>query len=43
MPRAEANGWPGKEAFLIAMIMTLHGTTSGEAERLFTDAARWLQ
>jgi hypothetical protein len=40
---AERSGWPGEQAFRVALSMTLHGTTPAEAERAFMDAARRVQ
>jgi hypothetical protein len=40
---AEAAGWPGREAFRVAMHMVAAGTSPVEAGRAFADAGRWLQ
>jgi hypothetical protein len=40
---AEGAGWPGREAFRVAMHMVAAGTSPAEAERLFSDAGRWVQ
>jgi hypothetical protein len=40
---ARANGWPGQEAFRLAMTMRVSGVTVSEAAMMFADAARRTQ